>query len=290
MTVNKWLKRNSDSLSGRTVAVSGSTGGIGRQLCKILAALGANLILIDRNRKKSEALADELKTEFTDLKINYVTADMSDMESVKRAADELLLTDVSCLVLNAGAYAIPRKTCETGYDNVFQINFISPYYLARRLFPLISERGGRIVAVSSIAHNYSKTDASDIDFSKRERASRVYGNSKRFLTYSLLNLYGESGALSVVHPGISFTGITNHYPKPIFFIIKYPMKVIFMRPRKAALSVVKGIFTPTKQYEWIGPRLFNVWGLPKKKKLSWADGEEIKFIAEEAEKIYGKFI
>ena len=290
MTVNKWLKRNSDSLSGRTVAVSGSTGGIGRQLCKILAALGANLILIDRNRKKSEALADELKTEFTDLKINYVTADMSDMESVKRAADELLLTDVSCLVLNAGAYAIPRKTCETGYDNVFQINFISPYYLARRLFPLISERGGRIVAVSSIAHNYSKTDASDIDFSKRERASRVYGNSKRFLTYSLLNLYGESGALSVVHPGISFTGITNHYPKPIFFIIKYPMKVIFMRPRKAALSVVKGIFTPTKKYEWIGPRLFNVWGLPKKKKLSWADGEEIKFIAEEAEKIYGKFI
>jgi len=290
MTVNKWLKRNSDSLSGRTVAVSGSTGGIGRQLCKILAALGANLILIDRNRKKSEALADELKTEFTDLKINYITADMSDMESVKRAADELLLTDVSCLVLNAGAYAIPRKTCDMGYDNVFQINFISPYYLARRLFPLISERGGRIVAVSSIAHNYSKTDASDIDFSKRERASRVYGNSKRFLTYSLLNLYGESGVLSVVHPGISFTGITNHYPKPIFFIIKYPMKVIFMRPRKAALSVVKGIFTPTKQYEWIGPRLFNVWGLPKKKKLNTADGEEIKFIAEEAEKIYGKFI
>ena len=290
MTVNKWLKRNSDSLSGRTVAVSGSTGGIGRQLCKILAALGANLILIDRNRKKSEALADELKTEFTDLKINFVTADMSDMESVKRAADELLLTDVSCLVLNAGAYAIPRKTCDVGYDNVFQINFISPYYLARRLFPLISERGGRIVAVSSIAHNYSKTDASDIDFSKRERASRVYGNSKRFLTYSLLNLYGESGALSVVHPGISFTGITNHYPKPIFFIIKYPMKVIFMRPRKAALSVVKGIFTPTKQYEWIGPRLFNVWGLPKKMKLNTAEDEEIKFIAEEAEKIYGKFI
>ena len=55
MTVNKWLKRNSDSLSGRTVAVSGSTGGIGRQLCKILAALGANLILIDRNRKKSDS-------------------------------------------------------------------------------------------------------------------------------------------------------------------------------------------------------------------------------------------
>ena len=68
------------------------------------------------------------------------------------------------------------------------------------------------------------------------------------------------------------------------------MKVIFMRPRKAALSVVKGIFTPTKQYEWIGPRLFNVWGLPKKKKLATAGEDEIKFIYEKAEEIYQKFI
>ena len=290
MGVNKWLKRNTQSLAGRTAAVSGSTGGIGKELCRILASLGAHLILIDRNREKSEALGNALKAEFQGVKIGYITADMSDMESVKRAADELLLTDVHYLILNAGAYAIPRKTCDTGYDNVFQINFISPYYLARRLFPLISERGGRIVAVSSIAHNYSKTNPLDIDFSENERASRVYGNSKRFLTYSLLNLYGESGVLSVSHPGISFTGITNHYPRLIFFIIKYPMKVIFMRPKKAALSVVKGIFTPTKQYEWIGPRLFNVWGLPKKRRLATADVKEIEFITAEAEKIYAKFI
>ena len=290
MGVNNWIKRNTESLEGRNVAISGATGGIGKELCKILASLGASLILIDRNRAKSEALGESLKTEFPSLKITYVTADMSDMDSVKRAADELILTEIDHLILNAGAYAIPRKVCETGYDNVFQINFVSPYYLARRLFPLIKERGGRIVAVSSIAHNYSKTDCSDIDFSTRERASLVYGNSKRFLTYSLLSVYGETGAISIAHPGIAFTGITSHYPRLIFFIIKYPMKVIFMRPRKAALSVVKGIFTPTAEGEWIGPRLFNVWGLPKKKKLRAACDDEIKFIYEKAEEIYEKFI
>ena len=290
MGVNNWIKKNTESLVGRCVAISGSTGGIGKEVCKILASLGASLILIDRNRAKSEALGQSLRAEFPDLKLTYITADMSDMESVKRAAEELILTEVDHLILNAGAYAIPRKVCESGYDNVFQINFVSPYYLARRLFPLIKERGGRITAVSSIAHNYSKTDADDIDFSSRERASLVYGNSKRFLTYSLLDLYGESGAISIAHPGISFTGITSHYPKFIFAIIKYPMKVIFMRPRKASLSVIKGIFTPTAESEWIGPRLFDVWGLPKKKKLTTANENEIKFISDTAEKIYAKFI
>ena len=290
MTVNTWLKRNTESLIGRTAAISGSTGGIGKEICSILASLGADLILIDRNREKSEALGSLLKEEFPSVKITYVSADMSDMSSVKKAAEELMLLDIDYLILNAGAYAIPRKTCDTGYDNVFQINFISPYYLSRKLFEKIKERGGRIIAVSSIAHNYSKTDSDDVDFSKRRKASLVYGNSKRFLTYSLIDLYGESGALSITHPGIAFTGITSHYPKLIFAVIKYPMKVIFMRPRKAALSVVKGIFQSTGIDSWIGPRIFDVWGIPSKKKLCTADKAEISFISEESKKIYEKMI
>ena len=195
-------------------------------------------------------------------------------------------TNVDFLILNAGAYAIPRKKCSTGYDNVFMINFISPYYIARELFDSIRKRGGRIVFVSSIAHNYSKTDTADIDFSNRERASLVYGNAKRFLTYSASELYGDSGAISITHPGITFTNITAHYPKLIFAIIKYPMKLIFMKPSRAALSILSGIFTPTAKREWIGPNFFNVWGLPKKKCLTTAKDDEIRQICDTAERLY----
>ena len=73
--------------------------------------------------------------------------------------------------------------------------------------------------------------------------------------------------LSVVHPGITFTNITAHYPKWLFAIIKHPMKVIFMPARRAALSVLLGVFEPTAYGEWIGPRLFDVWGLPRKRTL-----------------------
>lgn len=284
MTVEKWINKNTATLLGKTVAISGSTGGLGRELCNHLASLGAKLVLIDRNIERSQALGKELEGKFKDISVSYVTADMAEIESVKNAADKLCVMDIDYLILNAGAYSIPRYTTDLGYDNVFTINFISPYYLARRLLPNIKAREGKIIAVSSIAHNYSKIDERDVDFSTRNKASLVYGNAKRFLTYSLFAL--DSDAVSITHPGISFTGITNHYPRVIFALIKHPMKVIFMSPKRASLSILSGVFTDCKNGEWIGPALFDIWGLPKRKRLHTARGDEIIKITEIAEKIY----
>ncbi len=286
MTTDRWIRENTASLEGKLVAISGSTGGLGRELCYHLATLGADLVLVDRNRERSQDLAEELHAIFEDIDISLVTADMSDMGSVRAAADELCGLEIDYLILNAGAYSIPRYKTDLGYDNVYQINFISPYYLAKRLLPDIKERGGRIVAVSSIAHNYSRIDEGDIDFSGREKASLVYGNAKRYLTYALYALDGES--ISLTHPGISFTGITNHYPPLLFALIKEPMKIIFMKPHRACLSVLAGLFTDCRAGEWIGPRLFNIWGTPRKMRLNTATPEEAARIAEISEEIYNR--
>lgn len=283
MRTDKWIEKNTTSLSGKCVVVSGSTGGLGRALCNHLASLGASLVLLDRGRERSLAFAEELKKEYG-VKVDCVTADMTDMESVKKAAAELISFGVDYLILNAGAYSIPREILKTGYDNVFQINFVSPYYLARRLLPSIRARGGRIIAVGSIAHNYSEIDEGDIDFRKRDRASLVYGNAKRYLTFALQNL--SMGDVIIAHPGISFTGITNHYPKLIFALIKHPMKLIFMKPRRACLSILYGIFAHCPSDCWIGPRLFDVWGMPRVKRLRTATDEERGKIIKIAEKIY----
>lgn len=286
MTVERWIKRNTSSLEGKTVLVSGSTGGLGRALCFHLANLGADLVLLDRNESKSRALAEDIKALYPKIKIHHVIADMSDMESVKRAATELLAREIDYMILNAGAYSIPREIVSTGYDNVFQINFISPYYLARRLLPSIRARGGRVVAVGSIAHNYSEIDPGDIDFKTRKQASLVYGNAKRYLTFALQNLSQDD--VIIAHPGISFTGITNHYPKLIFALIKHPMKLIFMKPPRASLSILYGLFASCPSDCWIGPSLFDVWGLPRVKRLRTAGSEEKGKIIKIANEIYEK--
>lgn len=288
MNYYKWLDKNTTSLKGKIVAISGATGGIGTCICDYLAYLGADIVCLDRNAQKSNRLIDDLKRKYPQLDAKHITVDLEDISQVKFVAEQLKKMDVDFLILNAGAYKIPRHKCDTGYDNVFQINFVSPYYLARELAPQITKKGGRVVAVSSIAHNYSKIDISDIDFSKVNASSKVYGNAKRFLTFALYGLFKNDNCLSIVHPGITFTNITNHYPKLVFALIKHPMKIIFMPPKKAALDIIYGIFNGTQTNEWIGPRIFNIWGLPNKKKLNTATYCESLRMCDIADDIYKK--
>ena len=289
MSYEKWLKANTKSLIGKTVAVTGTTGGIGKELCRYLALLGADIILCDRNKAKGEAFRDELVEKYN-ISVKCITVDLEDIASVKTATEQLVNEAVDVFIHNAGAYSIPRRICKTGLDNVFQINFASPYYIIRELLPTLRRVSGRVVVVGSIAHNYSKTDPDDIDFHTREAASKVYGNAKRYLMFSLYELFKneKKATLAVTHPGITFTNITAHYPKLIFAVIKHPMKVIFMKPKKASLSVLYGVFEKTNYHEWIGPRLFDIWGLPKVSKLQTCNVEESRIIAENAERIYFK--
>ena len=282
MSIKNWIKQNTENLEGKKVAVSGSTGGIGRELCKILVGLGADLVCLDRNAQKVADLQKTLLKERPNLSLCHVPLDLENVDSVRTAAEALKEIKPDVLILNAGAYHIPRKKSALGLENVFQINFLSPYFLVRELMDL----GVKVVAVSSIAHNYSKVDKSDIDFATRTKPSLIYGNSKRFLQFALYRLFEGLDKLSVVHPRITFTNITAHYPPLIFAIIKHPMKVIFMRPKKAALSIVKGVFDSTNQNEWIGPCLFDVWGFPKKKRVNTCGEKEGDFIFSTAEKLY----
>ena len=288
MKFDKWLKENTESLSGKTVAISGSTGGLGKHICRYLASLGASIILLDRNSERSELNRQSILREFPDTTVSLLHLDLVDIFSVKEATEKLKEISPDIFIHNAGAYSIPRCISNSGYDNVYTINFASPYYMIRELLPCINEKGGRVVVVGSIAHNYSKLNEHDIDFRHVKKASKVYGNAKRFLMFSLYELFEkEQGAsLSVTHPGITFTNITAHYPKVIFAIIKHPMKVIFMKPEKAALSIIKGLFDSTEYHTWYGPRLFDVWGLPNKKKLHTCSPCESKKIASISDTVY----
>lgn len=273
-----------ERLKEKTVAISGGTGGIGKELCRYLSREGANLVLLDRNKKKSDDLKKMLITEFPETKITQIELDLEDFDRVKEVTSDLLTMPIDHLILNAGAYAIPRHKCESGYDNVWQINYLSPFYMAKTLLEKIESRGGKIVAVASIAHRYTPADPENIDFSGIKSSAKSYGNAKRWLMYSLWGL--NSKAISVCHPGISFTNITNHYPKLIFALIKHPMKAIFMKPEKACLSILSGLFEDLKEYEWIGPRFFDVWGSPKKKRVNSAKKKEIEFIKNKSREIF----
>lgn len=284
MNYNKQFFKNHGGLQGKTVAITGATGGIGCELCDLVAGFCADIVLLCRSAKKAELLKADILKIYPETKVSFIPLDLEDINSVKTATESLLKNPPDILIHNAGAYSIPRHRCNTGFDNVFQINFLSPYYMTRELLSADTGKDIRFIAVGSIAHNYSKSDISDPDFSTRTASSIVYGNAKRWLTLSLYKLFeNKGGYLSVTHPGITFTNITAHYPKLIFAVIKHPMKIIFMKPRKAAFSIIAGIFDSCRYREWIGPRLFNIWGIPSKKILRTFSDTECEEIFKKAE-------
>lgn len=288
MNIQKWLDENCQDLWGKRIAVTGSTGGLGQELCAYLASCGASLVLLDRNCQRSDAHKQRLMQRFGNIDVECIPLDLESIVSAKRAVSRLTKADIDIFIHNAGAYSIPRKITDSGYMNIFQINFLAPYYMICELLPHLRNKKGRVVVVGSIAHNYSRIDEKNIDFSGVKADSKVYGNAKRYLMFSLFELFKNEtqASLSVTHPGIAFTNITAHYPKFIFWLIKNPMKIIFSKPKKAVLSILLGVFEKTEYCEWIGPHIFNVWGYPKKKKLHTASVQEIKQISKNAQKIY----
>lgn len=293
MNIKKWLINNTHSLQGKLIGITGASGDLGKEVCKILVGLGANLLLVNRDELKTTKLIGELKQINPNVLIYKEIVDFEKFYEVKKSVEKIRSYKMDVLIVNAGAYKIDRRISDIGYDNVFQINFVSQYYLIREIVMDMNKLGkGKVVAVSSIAYNYSKCDLTDVDFLNNNSCSKVYGNSKRFLMCSLYELFKniDNVSLSIVHPGISYTNITSHYPKIIFKFIKYPMKIIFSRPKKACLSIVKGIYDECKYFEWIGPKYFNIWGFPSKKIINKCSKEESILIGITSENIYKNLI
>ena len=291
MNINNWLKNNVNNLKGKRVVISGATGGLGKELCFILAELEADITLLCRNKQKADSLINEIKSVYAFVNIDFIELDFEDLNSVKNCVSSLKkYKGIDILINNAGVYNVPVKTLDSGFNNIFQINFLYPYYLTKMLLlELEKKENSTCIVVSSIAHNYSKIDKNDIDFSTRKRASKIYGNAKRFLTFSMFELFKTSKVnLSVVHPGVTLTNMTNHYPKLINPVIKFAIKLFFPNPKKAALNIIFGTSHKTNYHEWIGPKFFNVWGKPKLKKLSTCKKQESEKIYEIAESLFSK--
>lgn len=288
MKIEKWFKLNTKRLDGKTICITGSTGDLAKIFTEKLASLGANFVFANRNKQKSEMQKQELIKKYPNIKIQILNLDLFDMNSVKVFICKLKQIKIDILILNSAVYNIPRKTSSAGFDNIFQINFVSQYYIVKQMMPSLRKiKDSKVVLIGSIAHNYSKANFDDIQFLKNAKSSKVYGNSKRYLMFSLKQLFLDSSVnLSVVHPGVTLTQMTNHYPKIINWLVKIGIKLLFPRPEKASLSIISGVFEDTQESEWIGPKRHNIWGYPKKTKLKSYSKKEASQIFFEAEKIY----
>lgn len=281
MTIKQWKKSNTTDLSNKTIVVTGALTGLGKELVKHLLSLHANVVMAVHNEDLGRKLKNKLARKYlTGNKINVMKLDLLSIGRVNEFIDRLTTEypdGVDGFVNNAGIYAHPHKVLDCGYEKHFFTNFLSPYYMTRKLLAYLNKKECSVVFVSSISYKYTEIDFDNIDFREEKKHSHIYGNSKRWLAFVVQELKSvckteyQNLKINLVHPGITPTNLM-HYKNGTFnrfqyWYIKTHMSLIYMLPKKASLCELMGLIWTTEPYEWIGPEKQDIWGYPTISKM-----------------------
>ena len=142
-----WEKFAPNALKGRTIVITGVTSGLGRATAVQLGALGAHLVLVGRDRERTEAAASSIASTSTG-GVEVQIADMSEPTQVRDLCDRLSTLDrIDALVHNAGALSKQRLVNSLGTEVTLAAQVIGPHLMTRRLIDKLA--GGRVIVVSS---------------------------------------------------------------------------------------------------------------------------------------------
>jgi retinol dehydrogenase 12 len=199
-------------MNGKTVLITGATAGIGRITARELADMGAEIVIVARNREKAEATKNWIKQETGNQAVSYILADLSAQREVRAAAEHFLNghARLDVLVNNAGALFLSKSLSADGIEMTFALNHLAPFLLTNLLIDVLKRSApSRIVTVSSDAHNAAKIDLADIEGGPRHSAFGSYGRSKLaniLFTYELARRLDGSGVTAnALHPGFVAT-------------------------------------------------------------------------------------
>jgi|TARA_B110000263_G_scaffold68185_1_gene59160 NAD(P)-dependent dehydrogenase (short-subunit alcohol dehydrogenase family) len=182
------------------VLVTGSTGGLGREVAKRLGLQGAHVIVHGRNLERGIELVDEINEESSG-SARFYRADFSSMEQIRELGRQILrdYNRLDVLVNNAGFGSAPnqRMVSQDGHELRFQVNYLAGFLLTKMLMPLIlNSQPSRIVNVSSAAQ--TAIDFDDVMIEKNFSGSRAYAQSKLAQILFTLDLAEELRGTEVI--------------------------------------------------------------------------------------------
>ena len=200
-------------MAGKSVLVTGGTGGIGKATATGLAALGARVGITGRDQARTEAAAAGIRAAPGSPAVDAFAADMSAQAGVRRLAAQVADTypRLDVLVNNVGGFWAHRHVTADGLERTFALNHLAPFLLTGLLLDrLTASAPARIVTVSSGAHAGGRIDFDDLQGERDYSGQRAYSQSKLanvMFTYELARrLEGTGVTATVCHPGVVRTG------------------------------------------------------------------------------------
>lgn len=274
---NGWTPERLGNLQGKTYLITGGNAGAGFQASRILLSKGAAVVMLNRSAERSIAAVNDLKQEFGDeAQVSFVKMDLSDLSSVRAAAQEVLekVPTIEALICNAAIAQVPtQKLTVDGFESQLGTNHYGHFLLCGMLFERIEASQGRIVVVASLGYNMGiKTiQFDDMNWDKKYAANPAYSQSKlaqMMFAYELqdrLKAAGKQIGVYVCHPGSSATSLIttsgNRLTRIIFGLMS--LSPMVQSAEKGSYPEVmcatedgleqRALYGPTGRMQFVGP-------------------------------------
>jgi len=194
-------------MNGKVCVITGASSGIGKAASLALARLGADVILVCRDKARGEAALAEVGAVAPASIRQLELADLSSLRDVRELAGRLSRLDrLDGLINNAGLVLASRRVSADGFEYTFALNHLAPFLLTGLLREkLAASAPARVVTVSSAAHRAARLDLADLQLTGHFNGWRAYANSKLanilFTRELASRLAGTGVTANCVHPG-----------------------------------------------------------------------------------------
>ncbi len=147
------------AMNGKTVLITGSTGGIGRITAEKMARAGATVLVHGPSADKVDAAVAEIRKATGNDRVHGYAANFGKLSEVRALGDTVLSQhpELDVLINNAGIgpgspdKQSQRLTSEDGYELIFQVNYLATALLSQLLLPALKRTRGRLINIASEA-------------------------------------------------------------------------------------------------------------------------------------------
>jgi NAD(P)-dependent dehydrogenase (short-subunit alcohol dehydrogenase family) len=207
-------------MNEKVCLITGATSGIGEVTARVLAEMGATVVVAARNRRKAERTVAEIRERAGHDRVDYLLADFASQVEIRRLAADFReqYERLDVLVNNAGAVSLLRQETEEGIEITFAVNHLGYFLLTNLLLDVLKESSpARIINVSSAAHHSARLDFDNLQLQHGYGGMKAYGLSKLanilFTIELARRLEGSGVTANSVHPGWVATNIgANNIP------------------------------------------------------------------------------
>lgn len=276
MNAPHWNLEHGSSQDGRTAVVTGANTGVGLEVARGLARLGATVVLACRNSDAAAAAREDLLATVPGARIDVVRLDVSDLASVRACAEQLRAAYpvIDTLVNNAGVMHQTRQLTVDGFEGDLGTNFLGPFALTGLLLDRVrASPAGRIIAVNSKTSRGGRIAFDDLQLAASFTPAVAYTQSKLAQLMAVFELQRRLEALGsraislAAHPGGTRTGILREQSRSVRWVFNRRFRHLTgwftQDPTDGALPMLRAATDPTAaggqfygpggRFEQIGP-------------------------------------